>query len=456
MYTVIDIETTGGSPFRDKITEIAILVFDGVQIIDKFVSLINPERTIPYYITQMTGINNEMVADAPKFYEIAKKIVEITENRTFVAHNVNFDYNFIRNEFKQLGYEFRRKKLCTIRLSRKLIPGKKSYSLGKLCDSLNIKINNRHRAEGDAQATTRLFELLLSIDSENKPLGFQFTADKFSGLHPNLKQSLIDKLPENAGVYYFYDEKQKLIYIGKSKNIRQRVETHLLNQSTKRAIEMKQRIADIGYTETGSELVALLMESDEIKAHKPLYNRSQRRTASHYGLFSYQNEDGYICFEVKRNNKTEDMPLISFRNAKAAQQFMERTVSQYQLCQKLCHLYKTDGACFYYSIKECNGACIGEEPVDRYNLRAEKVIENISYSSKSFIVIDKGRHENEKSVVKVVNGKYIGFGYIDVDCLDNDIDLISDCVKPYQDNRDIQQILRNYLQNNYVEHLITL
>lgn len=161
MYAIVDIETTSGSPKSGKITEIAIFIYNGSEITDSFVSLINPECDIPYYITNITGINNQMVANAPKFYEIAKKVVEITANKIFVAHNVSFDYNFIRNEFKQLGYDFKRKTMCTVELSRKYIPGHRSYSLGNICGELGIEINGRHRAAGDALATVKLLELIL-------------------------------------------------------------------------------------------------------------------------------------------------------------------------------------------------------------------------------------------------------------------------------------------------------
>ena len=170
MYSIIDIETTGGNPKTEKITEISVFLHDGTRITDEFTSLVNPERSIPAFITEITGISNNMVADAPRFYEIAKKIVEITNDRTFVAHNAPFDFGFICEEFRQLGYVYSRNILCTVKLSRKMIPGLRSYSLGKLCSDLNIRTENRHRAKGDALATLKLFEMLLSLDSAGKPI----------------------------------------------------------------------------------------------------------------------------------------------------------------------------------------------------------------------------------------------------------------------------------------------
>ncbi|MBW1792160.1 MAG: GIY-YIG nuclease family protein, partial [Deltaproteobacteria bacterium] len=270
MFAILDIETTGGSPKTEKITEIAIFFHDGEKVVDEWSTLLNPEKPIPYFITGLTGITNEMVADAPRFYEVAKKLVERTENCTIVGHNVSFDYSFIKSEFKGLGFEYDRKTLCTIKLSRKIFPGHKSYSLGKICKELGIEIQDRHRAAGDALATVKLFELLR--DNQNGVDGLNIISEP-SGRYKNLNENLvvedIQKLPEGCGTYYFFDEKQQLLYIGKSKNIRHRVLAHLGNASSKRAIEMKQRIHSISYELTGSELIALLKESKEIKAQKP-------------------------------------------------------------------------------------------------------------------------------------------------------------------------------------------
>lgn len=168
MYAIIDIETTGQSAVNGKITEIAIFIHNGFEITDSFSSLINPECYIPAFITSLTGIDNEMVRSAPKFYEVARRIVEMTHEKIFVAHNVSFDYKFIQEEFKRLGYDYQRKTMCTVRMGRKFIPGHKSYSLGKICDELGISIQGRHRAAGDALATTKLFELILARKAQKE------------------------------------------------------------------------------------------------------------------------------------------------------------------------------------------------------------------------------------------------------------------------------------------------
>ena len=453
MFAIIDIETTGGSPSTEKITEIAIFIHDGMKVIDEFVSLINPEKKIPYHITQLTGISNSMVADAPKFYEVAKQIIEITENNIFVAHNVNFDYSFIKQEFKYLGYDYSREKICTVALSRKIIPGHKSYSLGKLCNDINIKIEGRHRAAGDALATVKLFEYLQTNNSKN----IKFSAlDGISkkDLHPNFNPDDLKEIPDEAGVYYFYNEQNDLIYIGKSKNIRTRILSHFRNMTTKKSIEMREAIASFDFQLTGSELIALLKESHEIKQNKPKYNRAQRRAMSAYGLYTYTDSVGYIRFEIARNNSKDFAPIVTFASGKAGQSYLQNLVTQFELCQKLCGLYKTNGACFHHEIMECKGACIGKESPKEYNNRAYKVIAKHQFRHNSFYILERGRNDDELGIIMIENGKYNGYGYIDKVAYTGSTELLGDCIKSYDDNRDIQQILRNYLKNGHPLDLI--
>ncbi len=462
MYAIVDIETTGGSPKFDKITEIAIYLYNGQKIVDEFITLINPECNIPSYITNLTGITNQMVAGAPRFYEVAKQIVELTENKLFVAHNAVFDYNFIKKEFNQLGYQYKRKQLCTLKLSRKLIPHQTSYSLGKLCGNIGIPLENRHRAAGDALATVKLLERLLTIDQQNKPL-FQAIADNpIAGINPDLPRKTIDNLPEKTGVYYFYNEKQNLIYVGKSKNIKERVLTHLRNETSSRALEMRSKIRDIDFEITGSELIALLKESEEIKYHKPLYNRAQRRSGYYYGLYHFTNQQGYICFQISKNSgKASDkyatqIPLTTFHSHKEAETFLYKQVERYELCQKLCGLYDVNGACFHYGIKQCKGACIGEEPTETYNEKAAKLIEYYNLLHNNCFLIDTGRNNEEKAVIYIANGKLIGYGFVDVELLNADNEIIKDAISKHEDNRDVQQIIRTFIRNNQIEKIIDL
>jgi DNA polymerase-3 subunit epsilon len=447
MYAIIDIETTGGRPQQDKITEIAILIHDGDKIIDEFVTLVNPERSIPYFITGLTGITNEMVADAPKFYEVARKIVEITDGKMFVAHNARFDYTFIREEFKRLGFIYTREILDTVKLSRHLIPGQRSYSLGRLCKELGIKITDRHRAVGDARATARLFEILRGLNQGDA----LFANPALSDLHPDLDPEKVRSLPEQTGVYYLHNEKRDVIYIGKSRNIASRVQQHLANRSSRRSIEMRDSVADISVEITGSELVACLLESDEIKKHKPLYNRAQRRESSYTGIYSYTDENGYLRFELGRKNH---LPLATFSTVEKARECLTRLTDDYHLCQKLTGLYQSKNACFQHQIGICFGACTGKEPPSSYNERAARALRGFEYDFDNFLIIDRGRRSGEKSVVKVEHGRYQGFGYFDADEAGMYPEILHECITPYPDNRDVQSIIKRHLRNNDLERII--
>jgi DNA polymerase III subunit epsilon len=454
MYAIIDIETTGGSAQLEKITEIAVYLHDGNEITGEYSTLINPERNIPYFITNLTGITNEMVENAPRFYEIAKDLIELTEGRTFVAHNARFDYSFIRQEYKSLGYNFKRNILDTVALSRKLLPGHKSYSLGNICNDLNITINGRHRAGGDALATARLLEILLAKDAElNSAKSSLIKNTRNSKLNPGLDISKVESIPDEPGVYYFYNEKGDLIYIGKSRNLQQRIATHLSNNSTNRAMEMRDLIADIDWETTGSELIALLKESFEIKANKPIYNRAQRRTGFQWGIFSNYDSNGYLNYRFGQVND-EEAPVSVFTSKEKARTRLSRLVENYTLCQKLSGLYETEGACFHYQVGICKGACIGKESPTDYNSRAAKAIEEFVFTRRNFFIIDKGHHEEERCAVKIINGKYAGYGYFNINDMGFGLSAVHDCIKPSVDNSDIQAILRLYLKQNKVERII--
>lgn len=438
MYAIIDIETTGGNASRERITEIAIYVHDGEKVVNEYSTLINPECKVPPFVARLTGISDEMLVNAPKFFEVARNIVEITEGCTFVAHNAPFDYSFVKQEFLNLGYKYKRPVLCTVKMSRKLLPGHASYSLGNLCNSLGIQITSRHRAAGDALATVKLFERLLRVD----PTLSQIPTD---GLHPSLDRSIFSRLPLTPGVYYFHDENGKLLYIGKSKNIHARVLSHFQNSTTSKAIEMRSNTASISFEETGSELIALLLESDEIKKHKPLHNRLQRRTSYKYGLYSLYLQSGYRMLQIEKI-KTTGKPHTVFASFDEALVLVHEIVAKYNLCQKLCGLYQNHGACFQHSIGQCKGACIGIEPTVDYNLRVDTALKEFQHKWTDMAIIDHGRNEDEHSVVLIENNVFAGFGWISIDNNLVDSSQIKDYIKPYSDNRDVQQIIKGFLR----------
>lgn len=466
MYAIIDIETTGSQPSQDRITEVAIFIHDGHQVVDQYSTLINPQRPIPYFISQLTGITDEMVKDAPKFYEVAKEIVQFTEGKVFVAHNVRFDYSFIKKEFADLGFTFQRKTLCTVRLSRSLIPGLPSYSLGKLCKSIDIDLQMRHRAIGDAEATAKLFDKLIKI---NRPVidGSHHQAEptaqlkeeiKTSLLPPNISKEQVDALPTEPGVYYFYNEQGEIIYVGKSISIKKRIIQHFnIDYKSRKSIEFKNSISDITYEKMGNELVALLFESAEIKRIKPHYNRQQRRSIFNTGIFMYEDGNGYkrLTFgNVNRGSNVNMTPIIALSNQFKAKGFLFHKVSKYNLCQKLCDLYKSSGACFDYQVHQCQGACIGKESPEAYNARVEQAIESFTFEHDSFVIVGKGREAGEKSVVVVEHGTYLGFGFVDEHFTASNLEDFKGAIRRYNDNKDIQQIIRGHLKGKHKDKVI--
>ena len=446
MYSVVDIETTGNGYKGQKITEISIFIFDGEKIIDEFTSLVNPEQKIPYFITNLTGITEAMVRTAPKFYEIAKKVAEITKDTVFVAHNVNFDYNIIRDEFKSLGFDFKRKKLCTVRLSRKIIPGLASYSLGNICSAEGIEIAARHRAKGDAEATVELFRRLIKRDQKFTINSFLNAKSREATLPPLLDKQVVDRLPERHGVYYFKNAQKEVIYVGKANNIKQRVISHFYDKKKKERT-MCLETADISYTETGSELIALLHESSEIKHLYPKFNRAQRKAGEAVGLFSYEDQKGILHLAFNRLKLTPN-PIMKFYSMAACRSTLEKICSAFELCPKYCHLQTNVNTCFHYQLQQCRGICSEKETIESYNKRVHKAIKSLGLQTENLVIKQNGRNDKEIGFVLILNGIYQGFGYIHKNLeLSSPEDYLLH-VKPQKDNRDIQRILNAYLSKN--------
>jgi len=443
LYSVVDIETNRKGYKGQKITEISVFLFDGEKIIDEFTSLVNPEQAIPYFITNLTGITEAMVRTAPKFYEIAKKVAEITKDAIFVAHNVNFDYNIIRDEFKSLGFDFKRKKLCTVRLSRKIIPGLSSYSLGNICTAEGIEIAARHRAKGDAEATVELFRRLLKRDDNFTINSFLNAKSREATLPPLLDKQVVDKLPERHGVYYFKNEQKEVIYVGKANNIKQRVISHFYDKK-KKEITMCLETADISYTETGSELIALLRESSEIKHLYPKFNRAQRKAGEAVGLFSYEDQKGIVHLAFNRLKLTPN-PLMKFYSMAACRNMLEKVCEEFELCPKYCHLQTNVNACFHYQLQQCKGICTGKEAVESYNKRVYEAIKSLGLQTENLVIKESGRNNKEIGFALILNGIYQGFGYVDKKIKIEDTDDYQLYLQPQQDNRDVQRILKSYL-----------
>ena len=447
MYSIVDIETTGNGIKGNKITEIAIFKFDGQKVVDEFTSLVNPECEIPYFITGLTGIDNHMVRDAPTLMEIAPQILEITQDTIFVAHSVNFDYNVIKEEFRTIGISFVRKKLCTVRLSRRLIPGFSSYSLGKLCTSLDIPITDRHRARGDAHATVILFRKLLETENSGTVFSsFLNARSQEATLPPSLQREVYERLPSKPGIYYFKNSKGENIYVGKAKNIKKRVLSHFYDKSTKE-VQMCRETSNIDFELSGNELLALLMESAAIKHHYPLYNRAQKRNVVPYGVFSYEDRQGIMHLAF---NKLSQVPrsLITFYNTTDCRLFIEQMCIAYNLCPKYCHLQENVDSCSHFRVANCKGICRGKEAAAAYNKRVQASIDNMMSEKQTYIIKDKGRTIDEDALVLVQEGVYSGYGFVPQSAPVNSIEDILAYITPQKDNLETTRLIQTYRIKN--------
>ena len=410
-YAIIDVETTGKGITGNRITEICIVILQEGEIVDKYTTLVNPECVISSFITGLTGIDNDMVRDAPKFYEIAERIIEMTKNAVFVAHNVNFDYNVIRGEFRNLGYTYTRKKLCTVRLSRKLVPGLLSYSLGKLCRSLDIPLHDRHRAEGDTDATVKLFKHLLSLDKGSKTIySFINARSKQATLPPHLDPSYIDNLPEDTGIYLFKDQQGKIIYVGKAKNIKQRVISHFYDKKN-REYALGQNTYAIDYELTGNELVALLAEAEKIQKYYPKFNIAQKKQVITYRIIQYTNRRGVLQLAIDKASPFHNPSQIFYHKSEAIER-LERLCEAHRLCPRYCNLQNVTGCCSHYKIKSCKGICEEKESVALYNIRVHQALQELNDQKQTYLIKERGREADEQSFVMIQEGVYRGYGFI--------------------------------------------
>jgi DNA polymerase-3 subunit epsilon len=447
-FAVVDLETTGGDTRHGRVIEVAIYIFNGKKIIDSYSSLVDPGQQIPPFITQLTGISDEMLVGAPPFEKVADKIFELTQNRVFVAHNVGFDYSFLRNEYKKLDRRFIRKRLCTVRLTRKVFPGLKSYSLGKLCGQFDIPLENRHRAFGDARATTALLKHVITNDLHGVIEESLKRYSREAILPPNLPREEYEELPEEPGVYYFHDHQGKVIYVGKARNLRDRVTSHFMdNEVSGKSRLFKSEIFNLSHELCGNELVALLLESHEIKRLWPKYNTSQKRPNNNWALRTYEDQNGYNRLVISRG-RSIDTPLIVFNSFSEGWSFLQGLISDFRLCPKLGGIQKTASACHDHAIGNCLGACVKEDSTESYNDRVSEALDSIQNSEESFAIIGLGRTTEESSVILLEKGSYLGFGFFQEDMQISDLDQLKDFINPYKDNLDIQRIIRGYLNRN--------
>ena len=370
MYAILDIETTGGKYNEEAITEIAIHRFDGDQVVDSFISLINPERDIQPYVQKLTGINPKMVRTAPKFFQVAKRIIEITEGSILVAHNAMFDYRILRTEFRRLGFDFQRQTLCTVDLSQRLIPEAESHSLGKLVRSLGIPVSNRHRANGDALATLKLFQVLMGRDAKKDILKEVIRAEAHGELSSR-QLRLVESVPRDIGVYYLFNKEGELIYLGNSRNMQAAVNAHFTGESQP-GLALRKETREVRFERTGSEFMALLKTHLELLANRPTHNKSIQSTG----------------------------------------------------------------------------------PSNRNHITVKG--KDISLTGRQLLLIDKGRHEGERSAVWIQDRVVKGMGYYQLNHQINNIHILENLLTPIKESNGTLEVLMDFLDVKPILKVIEL
>lgn len=438
MYAIVDIETTGGYASGNGITEIAIAIHDGEKMVDYYETLVNPQTQIPRYIQALTGISHAMVSQAPLFEEVAPKIYELLHDKVFVAHNVNFDYSFVKYQLAHAGYDIDCKKLCTVRLGRKILPGLPGYSLGKLCRSLDIENDMRHRAGGDAKATVKVFEHILKSDENGEISAMLKGKSKEQFLPPHLPLEKVTQLPSVPGVYYFHDQKGKIVYVGKAKDLKKRVNSHFSNNKPgKQKQEFLRNIYNISHQVCGSELMAFILESVEIKRLWPLYNRSLKGFEQAYGLYAFEDGRGYLRLAIEKKKK-QLQPLYTFSVLIDGHSLLRNLIDEFSLCKRLCFIDTSVGP----TLADIENL----SPAD-YNFRVRQAIEYLHTQLPSFAVVENvflPKKEKKQGIILIEKGRFYGMGYAPSNVSITSVDEVKSHITPYPENGYIRGLVYQY------------
>ncbi len=431
MYAVLDIETTGGKYDEEGITEIAIYRFDGHKVDDQFISLINPEKEIQPFVVKLTGINNQMLRSAPKFYEVAKRIIEITEDCTLVAHNAQFDYRILQTEFRRLGYDYQRKSLCTVELSKELLPEQPSYSLGKLVRALGIPVSDRHRANGDAIATVKLFKLLLSKDVHKKIVQNNIRQEQVGQLNPRLIE-IVERLPSETGVFYMYNIDGELIYLSKSSNIRKKVNKIFINSAPKNR-KIQKEVRKVSFDLTGNVLIAELKEIQESHGNKPRYNSKRKQKFTH-ALYLEKEDNSPLRLIVDKFD-LDRTSILNFVNYNQAIKVQREILTEFEL-------HYNDNAAGQIGQQNLQK----QDELKAYNKRVRKAIHQYSLSKGSFAIVDKGRSINEQSVILFIKDKLKGYGFFELNHQLNNLEILQSIITPLEDSKTVRYYIERYLR----------
>ncbi len=426
MFAIVDIETTGGHAGANNITEIAIVLHNGQEVEGKFSTLVNPGMPIQKYVQALTGITDSMVASAPIFEHLAPNIYNLLKDRIFIAHNVNFDYSFVKHELAAAGFELTTQKLCTIRLAKKIFPNLPKYGLGTVCRELNITITDRHRATGDALATAELFGLLVKHDNSGElEKMMKKKANRYLPPHVNIEE--VENLPTVPGIYYFKNKAGKVVYVGKAKNIKKRVISHFSNNKpSKQKQDFLREIHQISHAVCDSELIASVLESIEIKRLWPAFNKSQKHYEHQYGIFMFEDAMGYIRLGVDKKRKLLQ-PLLSFSLLTEANSTLWQWVREHHLHPALCFLDKT------------NKTLDGLPTVAEHNAIINEIMQSAKEEKKTFVIKETGNH-----YILVEDGRFYGMGKIDHELFVAQPQQLKKMLSPYPENEVIRSMIKTY------------
>ncbi|MDR9487074.1 exonuclease domain-containing protein [Salibacter sp.] len=441
-FAVVDVETTGGHPAANGITEIGIAVVEGDQVVDRFHSLVNPKQNIPLNIQALTGITPEMVADAPVFDEVANDVLSFLESSVFVAHNVNFDYAFVKEAFKGVGIKFEAtKRLCTVQYTRAVLPGLPGYSLSKLCKKMNIQNENPHRALSDAEAAAQILLFVKNLDRKDLLSHRLKRRSSVASFPKYIDRKVVDALPNSEGIYYFHDKKGKVIYVGKATDIQKRVKSHFTSTSTSKFYQdLKREVRDITHKESGSDVIAALMEDHEIRHLWPRFNRAQKRNPVYYGVYAYRDRSDFWRIGINKVNNSYP-PIKRFHTLHAARSWLLKTVEKYELKAEFCDL---------------EFAVYGTDDIYLHNEHFEKMQREVESDGRSLIIPQKGRSKSEKGFIFVEKGEYKGIGFIDSDVSISSIDEIEQHLQVRKSSIITEQIIEKVLGQIPAHQLIEL
>ena len=422
MYAIVDIETTGGYAAANDITEIAIVLHDGQGVTEVYQTLIKPSVPIPYFIQSLTGIHPLMLEDAPGFGEVAGQIHEMLQGRIFVAHNVNFDYSFVKHHLAASGLELNAQKLCTVRLARKVFPSLSSYSLGNLCRHFNIIIENRHRAGGDATATARLFDHILQNNGLVHIRESLKRTSKEQCLPLHLPREQIDSLPYSPGVYYFHNQKGKVIYVGKARNIRYRVSSHFThNGAGRQRQDFLRNIHSVTYQTCGTELMAFILENIEIRKLWPEYNRALKNFTPVFGLYLYEDRGGYLRLILEKK-KNQLRSLYTFNSLIEGNRLLNQLAEQFALQSP------------------------EKESADVYNNRVLEAVDHLEKQLPTFAVVDDRHDADGRSCILIEKGRFYGMGYVPDEAAVYSAEELKTYLQAYPENDYIRGLVYQYVQ----------